>query len=200
MPGLFVNGAPSWRRADRRVRSSLLAGLLTTVFCLAGCSLTGPKAVPGNGDDVGMHIDARLEFAVEYPLRWGKERLVYPEEDRGLVRWRASGDGEVEVELTISSVPSAIDVVERQRVLQQLPGFQMTLREQVTIASLAAEHLIGHTARANYHLWFLSAPRRTFLVQFKAPPELFDSYTDVLAEILRSFQIVDPDAATPRSY
>ncbi|MDT8441429.1 MAG: hypothetical protein RQ723_07195 [Desulfuromonadales bacterium] len=193
-----MNVATSWRLADMARYSRPLFGMLLISLCLSGCSLLGLDAAQHNGVEVGMHIDARLEFAVEYPLSWDKERLLYPDENRGLVRWTASGNRTVR--LTVSSAPRTSEAAELQQALRQLPGLQTTRREQIVVAAVPADHLIGHTARANYRIWFLSAPRRTFLLQFEAPPELFDSYAGVLAEILESFQILDSDAATPHSH
>lgn len=169
---------------------SLMLGLL------GGCAARGPAEDSGGPQGVGMHIDAHLEFAMEYPLHWSRERILYREEEQGVVHWTGPGNGSPR--LSVLSAPGSAGEACLDRALAELPGFQTTLREQVKLPAGQAVHLMGYTARATFQLWFLSSPRRVFVIRFEAAPESFAGYSKVVEESVNSFIVLELDRVSPQ--
>ena len=158
--------------------------------------LTGCLA--GRGDQtgsvqpkVGMHIDALLGFAIEYPLAWPKERLLDRANDRGQVVWNAPGNKQIT--FSVGSAPRNLVPGEMQRATARLHGFETTVREQTDLPAGQTEHLTGYTASAVHNLWLLQSATRSFLIHFQSPPELFDQLLTVQDDILESLVILEPD-------
>ncbi|MDH3454733.1 MAG: hypothetical protein OEL80_06250, partial [Desulfuromonadales bacterium] len=63
---------------------SALCLLLSCCAMLQGCASTGKPAAEVK---TGMYIDAGLEFVVEYPLAWNKDRRLVFGRREGEVRW-----------------------------------------------------------------------------------------------------------------
>ncbi|PLX73182.1 MAG: hypothetical protein C0614_13035 [Desulfuromonas sp.] len=170
--------------------------LLLSCLLLAGCS-TGKGGVQTGSvqQKVGMHIDALLGFAIEYPLDWPKERLLDRADDRGRVIWRDPGNEQIT--FLVGSAPRKVLPGELERAIDRLPGFEATLREGVALPAGQAEHLIGYTSSAVHNLWLLYSATHSFLIHFQSPPELFDQWLSSQDDIIESLVILEPDYAPP---
>jgi hypothetical protein len=180
---------------QRRKSLYRLITQLLPILLLAGCASGGAGESDGGTVKVGMHIDALLEFAIEYPLDWKKQRLLYRAEDRGEVRWTPPGGGKVQ--LAVSSQPLNKAISNRQArldvILEKLPGFEITFLEEHTLPGGKAQHVMGHTAQLNYDLLLLESSRRVYTILFSAPLEDFDRFEDIIDEITQSFFPLEPD-------
>lgn len=178
----------------RRQLILVWAGLL-----LAGCAAGTADENREETVKVGMHIDALLEFAIEYPLDWTKQRRLYRAEDRGEVVWTVPGQEDVRLQVT--SRPLADAGGDRDArlnfLLRELPGFELTLREKKTLPGGDALHVMGYTSRLNYDLLLFDSPDRAFTIRFSAPPATIGRFRDVFEEITRSF--VPLESADERS-
>ena len=171
-----------------------LRNVLTVfVLCLAcstGCT-GSPGTDPGSTQKVGMHIDAMLEFAMEYPLSWTKTRQQNRAAGWGIVRWADPEHSEVKLSVSSRSVPPPVVPGEHvDQLISELPGFDVSSRETSQLQNVSSLHILGYTPQLTYDIYLLNSHSRLFIVMFSAPPDLFESYQSALRESLDSFTIL----------
>ena len=92
--------------------------LLLTCFFLANCARQGLST---DQKKIGMHIDAVLEFVIEYPLDWKKDRRVIYGTSNGEVRWtRQTDSGNVMLRVISKKSIIPADISEGQ-LAEQFP-------------------------------------------------------------------------------
>jgi hypothetical protein len=144
------------------------------------------------GEKVGMHIDTVMDFVVEYPLSWDKDRrLVYGSKD-GEVLWthpehpgtvlligsHATRNPEIDTELQIA------------QALQKHPGLSVSTENKVKITAGEVWHITGQTLHENVDIYMLFHPERNYLISLTTPLDSADKHSDIMAEVLTSFQIM----------
>ena len=168
-------------------RQSIFFLLLVLCILLHGCASTKK---PKSGVKVGMHIDAVLEFIVEYPLSWSKDRrLTYGSKD-GEVRW--THPDHPDTLLTIKS-----DLQKRQelsqeqqveQVLHKYVGLEVATNEAITLPAGETWHITGNTAQVNIDIYLLLHSDRSYLIALTAPADKIDAYEDLMNRVTQSFQ------------
>lgn len=167
--------------------------IIVILIGLAGCV----DSTPGKTQRVGMHVDAVLEFAIEYPLDWAKQSQVVRERREGQVNWRTprSGSTPPALELTVYSLRSmSRDEVEREIMTdlqQSAPNFQLTDRQTFEGENRPGLRIQGYTPGRVYALYLFQSSQRTYILKFSAPPEVFSSQQPVINEVVDSFLPLD---------
>jgi hypothetical protein len=141
---------------------------------------------------VGMHIDAVLEFAVEYPLSWEKERLISYGSREGEVRWTPPGRPEtlLRIKSTLQT-PSEVDTDhEINEILQNYNGLQITAKEQVSLPAGQAWHVTGQSAHLMLELYLIPKNERRYLIILTSPTDADDSDQEVMQRVTESFQVM----------
>jgi len=161
--------------------------LTLSLFMLAGCSAS---SAPATGTKVGLHIDAVLEFVIEYPLDWQKDRRLAYGSNEGEVRWRNPADKEVLLRVGSHHRKGQEPEHEIRRLLAGDPNLTIRLREEVTLPAGPAWHLSGQSSQQQVEIYLLLTPDRAYAITFKASPENLDSYSKIKAEAFNSFEIL----------
>ena len=137
---------------------------------------------------VGMHIDAVLEFAVEYPLQWNKDRRLAYGRNAGEVRWSHPVQSGTVLQVASSDRKSRTNAQELDLVLREYPDLTETTREQVELPAGDTWHVSGRTAQQQVDIYLLLQPDRTYVITFKASPENFADYKTLMDKVIQSFQ------------
>ena len=161
--------------------------LAFTLTVLSGCA---SKEHPAAILKVGMHIDAVLEFVIEYPLRWEKDRRLEYGRHEGEVRWRQPDQGGTLLQVSSHFREYATDEQELALVLKDYPGLTENLREQVELPAGKAWYISGQAAQQQIELYLFLKPSRTYAITLKTAPENFAGYDVLMEKIIRSFQIL----------
>ena len=162
--------------------------LLLSVI-LPGC--TSAKKTK-SGVKVGMHIDAVLEFIVEYPLSWNKDRRLPYGSKNGEVRW--AHPKHPDTSLTIrSDLQKRQDLSKEQQVDQvvhEYVGLDVAIEEEITLPAGESWHITGKTAQLNVDIYLLLNKDRSYLIALTAPADKIDLYEDLMARVTQSFQTI----------
>lgn len=169
-----------------RLFCQLLLGCCVLLQGCAGAERTTPSP------RIGMHIDAVLEFAVEYPLDWHKDRrMTYASRD-GEVRWSHPEHPARRLRIKSSLQPQPAESPARQleQALQEYSGLEVHHREQVKLAGGEAWHVAGRTPQLAVDLYLLPRPGRTYLIILTAPPGASDQDDEFMEQVTSSFQVL----------
>lgn len=195
-----------WRKRGQtpRARGSWTSGLVTTAmayahrqfFCsvlslslllLAGCAA---NSSPATGTKVGLHIDAVLEFVIEYPLDWKKDRRLAYGSNEGDVRWKNPADKEVLLQVGSYLREHQDNEREIRRLLEGDPNLAIRLREEVTLPAGPAWYFSGQSLQQPVEIYLVLTPVRAYAIRFKSSDENRDSYDEVWAEAFNSFEVL----------
>lgn len=161
--------------------------LAVCLIVLQGCAAKGNSA---SGIKVGLHIDAVLEFVVEYPLQWKKDRRLEYGRNEGEIRWtHPDQDGTL---LQVTSHFRGYQTVEQELdlALEKYPGLNETMREEVDLPAGKAWHVTGQTAQQQVEIFLLLKTGRAYTIILRTAPEDFSDYDNLMAKIVHSFQIL----------
>lgn len=164
----------------------------SALLFINGCAAdSGGKAAM----KIGMHIDAVLEFAIEYPLAWTKDRRLAYGSKTGEVRWADPGTPSALLRVSSDLLVDPATDAERslEQALQEYPGLQVQTREQVTLPAGTAWHVSGQTHRLRLELYVMTKGNRSFCIALRAPPEDMDPYLDIMTRVVDSFQVLTRD-------
>jgi hypothetical protein len=141
---------------------------------------------------VGMHIDAVLEFAVEYPLSWEKERLIFYGSREGEVRWTPPGRPEtlLRIKATLEKQPEVDINQEIEDILKNYNGLQIAVKEQVSLPAGEAWHVSGKSAHLRLELYLIPGKERQYLITLTSPTDVNNSDQEVLQRVAASFQVI----------
>ncbi|MDT8442694.1 MAG: hypothetical protein RQ722_00240 [Desulfuromonadales bacterium] len=138
---------------------------------------------------VGMHIDAVLEFAMEYPLDWSKDRRVAYGSSNGEVRWTPQDNDNIMLRIVsqvLDEVPSKEDSL--TLFISALEGLEITLEEELEDQHDLVLHLTGRTANQDIEAYLLQKGKRIYQLMLTTPPDTMDSYTGIMVRVSQSFQ------------
>ena len=137
-----------------------------------------------------MYIDAALEFVVEYPLAWNKDRRLVFGRREGEVRWTHP-----EHPHTLLRIKSYLPQQQTLRVEQQIDqalhefvGLEVLTRETMTLPAGEVWHMTGHTAQGDADIYLLLRAGRSYSIDLTAPSTRIEEYREVMDKITRSFQ------------
>lgn len=170
---------------SRRFLLVLLSACAVLQAC-AAAEHTGPEM------KIGMHYDAVLDFVVEYPLSWHKDRrLAYGSRD-GEVRWVHPEHPATLLRVKSSMQKPPVPDVQAQldQVLQEYPGLEVLSKEEVTLPAGTAWHLSGQLAQGQLDLYLIVHADRRFLITLSTAPEDLDNYREIMERVTNSFQIM----------
>lgn len=138
----------------------------------------------------GMHIDAVLECAVEYPLLWTKDRRLSYGSKNGEIYWKPpEADGTL-LRLT-SQQQRAIDPAQQlSHLLQEFTDLEISLREKVTLPAGEATHITANNAEQHLEIYQFSNSNRSYLLSLTMLRENLDRYSGIMNEVIDSFQIL----------
>jgi hypothetical protein len=166
---------------------SLPALLLACSLLLQGCAAmqeTGPKI------KTGMHIDAVLECAIEYPLLWTKDRRLTYGTKSGELRWKPP---KVEGTLLrlISQERKTIEPEQQiARLYQEFTGLEISLKEEVALSAGDATHIVGDTAEKHFESYQFSKANRSYLISLTTLKENTKLYSGVMDKLIHTFQVM----------
>ena len=159
--------------------------LTVALLVLPGCASKGHST---SDMKVGMHIDAVLEFVVEYPLTWQKDRRLEYGSNEGEIRWRHPIQSETLLQITSHLRDYRTNDQELERVLNEYPDLIEAQREQVELPAGKAWHIKGETAHQHVEIYLFLEPSRTYVISFKSSAENFAGYENLVEKIVQSFQ------------
>lgn len=162
--------------------------LLISVILLCACA---PVDAPKSEHKFGMHIDAVLEFVIEYPLKWTKDRRVPFNSNEGELRWTHPDHDETL--LRISSFlrtqrSQNVDILERLDV--DYPGIKIDLDELTQKPFGEARHIMGRTAQAEIEIYWVTSNNRNYLISLATPPEKRPAASEIINTAVESFQVL----------
>lgn len=163
--------------------------LLGCCLLLQGC---GGAAQSAPATKIAMHIDAVLEFAVEYPQDWHKDRrLSYGSRD-GEVRWSHPEHPAtlLRIKSSLLSQPAVSPARQLEQALQEYSGLEVLRREQVALTAGEAWHVTGRTAQLAVDLYLLPRTQRAYLIVLTAPPGTSSQDDEFMERVTRSFQVL----------
>jgi hypothetical protein len=142
------------------------------------------------GMKIGMHIDAVMEFVVEYPLDWPKERRLDYGSSDGEVRWTHPEDPAIKLRI-ISHQRKQVETAEQKLALAlpEHPSQIVMLNESTTLPAGAGRHLRVQTERNDLEAYLLTSTNRDFMIVLIAPRDRLSEYGEVMARISQSFII-----------
>jgi len=166
---------------------SLPALLLACSLLLQGCAAmqeTGSKI------KTGMHIDAVLECAIEYPLLWVKDRRLTYGTKSGELRWKSpQADGTL-LRL-ISQERKTIEPEQQTAQLhQEFTGLEISLKEEISLPAGGATHIVGDTAEKHFESYQFSKANRSYLISLTMLKENTKLYSGVMDKVIYTFQIL----------
>lgn len=159
--------------------------LAVVLIVLPGCASRDQST---SGMKVGMHIDAVLEFVVEYPLKWKKDRRLEYGRNEGEVRWSHPTQNGTMLQVTSHLRGSQTNQQEIDLTLREYQGLIETVREQVELPAGEAWHISGQTAQQQVEIYLLLQPDRTYAIALKTSPENFAGYETLMNKVILSFQ------------
>ena len=173
-----------------RVLSRISLFLYTLVSCctiLQACATTGQLEAQ---EKVGMHIDAVLEFAVEYPLSWKKDRRVTYGRREGEVRWTDPDHPGMllMVRSSLAKQPAGNNEQQFDQVFLDYPGLEVSARQKVTLPSGEVWQISGRTIKSDLELYLMTHEQRSYQISFEVPRGDIDSYRDIMSRITDSFE------------
>lgn len=159
--------------------------LTVALLVLPGCASKGHST---SGVKVGMHIDAVLEFVVEYPLQWKKDRRLEYGRNEGEIRWRHPTQSGTLLQITSHLREYRTNDQELALALKEYPDLNETQREHVELPAGKAWHVKGETAHQHVEIYLFLNPGRTYVISLKSSPENFAGYENLMEKIVQSFQ------------
>jgi len=159
--------------------------LAVTLIFISGCA---SKGTPTAGMKVGMHIDAVLEFVIEYPLKWKKDRRLEYGRNEGEIRWRHPTQSETLLQITSHLREYRTNEQELDLALREYPDLTEALREQVELPAGTAWHVNGQTAHQHVEIYLFLQPSRTYVIALKSSAENFADYEHLIDKVVQSFQ------------
>lgn len=137
-----------------------------------------------------MHLDAVLEFVVEYPLSWSKERRLVYGSMEGEVRWAPPSQPNILLQIK-SYIPKQQDLDPEQQIdmsLTEFVGLQITSKELIDLPAGKAWHIVGSTAQEDLRMYLFLRPDRSYRITLATPPDQPDCCEEVMKRVTRSFQ------------
>jgi len=161
--------------------------LLAYCLLLSSCS-----AVQHSGATIktGMHVDAVLECAIEYPLLWTKDRrLTYGSKD-GEILWKPKQDDGTVLRLISEQRETIGPEQQVARFLAPLTDLEVALREEVSLPAGEAVHIIADSAEKKIEIYQISGAHRSYLLSLTTLKKNKDLYSGIMETVSDTFQIL----------
>ena len=161
--------------------------LLSVCATLQGCAATSKSE---GAVKTGMYIDAALEFSVEYPLAWSKDRRLIFGRGEGEVRWTHPEHPHTLLRIKSFVLKQQALSLEQQidQTLHEFVGLEVSTREAVILPAGEAWHITGHMAQGDAEIYLLLRASRSYSIDLTAPADQIETYRDVMHRITLSFQ------------
>lgn len=170
-------------------RTSLHILLLAILFGLmVGCA---PKK-PGGTEKIGMHFDAVLEFVVEYPLTWEKDRRLPYNSIDGEVRWTHPEHPGVVLKI-LSSVDDSQETSKDaafDRITTEYPRIEFTNVEECEYNGTLITCIEGHLQKLVVQAYLLNANNRSYLISLEKPLDSENDYQELIDRVVHSFRAI----------
>lgn len=140
----------------------------------------------------GLYIDALLEFVVEYPLSWSKDRRIAYGKKAGEVRWTPPDHPQTFLRIK-SYLPNQQVLSIEQRIndaLHEYVGLEVLTKKTVSLPAGEAWHITGQTAQGDAEIYLLLSAERSYSIDLMAPADSIDSFKDVMERVTLSFQSI----------
>ncbi|MEJ2492625.1 MAG: hypothetical protein P8Y84_13570 [Desulfuromonadales bacterium] len=164
-----------------------LLPLFLLLIVLAGCASKSPS---GGEIKTGLHVDAVLEFVIEYPIGWRKDRRLAFGQDAGEVRWNDPVEEDTSLRVTSHPRPPADATTLLQDFRAEHPELETTEPERVTLPAAEAWQMHGTTPRQEVQLYLLADHQRRYTIALWTLPGQLDQYDALLIEIAQSFKVL----------
>jgi hypothetical protein len=170
-------------------RRLFLFSLFSICFTLQGCASRGEPEVKVK---IGMHVDAVLEFIVEYPLSWNKDRRLVFDSKEGEVRWTHPDHPQTLLRIRSFVPERQAPGIEQQidQALHEYVELEISTREAVTLPAGEAWHITGQTAQVDADIYLLLRTDRGYSIELTAPRDNIDAYEDVMDRVTHSFRTI----------
>ena len=170
--------------------------LLICGIILQGCASSGK---PEPDVKIGMYIDAVLEFVVEYPLSWNKERRLIFGRTQGEVRWTHPDHPHTLIRIKSYIPEQQTFNIEQQigQALHEYVGLEVSSREAVTLPAGEAWHITGSTAQGDADIYLFLRAAHSYSIDLTTPPGSIDNYTDVMDRVIHSFHSMPQESPGP---
>ncbi len=174
------------------IRPCLTFRSLPTLL-LTGCLLfQGCASIKNTGPSIktGMHIDAVLECAIEYPLLWTKDRRLAYGSKNGEILWTPpQADGTL-LRL-ISQQHKTIDPEQQiSELLHALTDPEVSLREEVSLPAGVAVHIIAGSTEKHIEIYQIAGNTRNYLLSLTMLKKHREGYSEIMDIVIHSFRIL----------
>jgi hypothetical protein len=163
-----------------------LSLLLLLCILQQGCSLTGQT---GTATKSGLYVDAVLEFVVEYPITWHKDRRLQYGRAEGEVRW--TNPEHPEMLLIINSTLQKQQTTSFEQrldtIVKEFGDLEVTSKELVTLPDGEAWHLTGNRSRTRVDIYMPVDTRRNYRVSLVSALEHAEGYEHIMQKVMESF-------------
>ena len=173
-------------RLINQMRIIFYIAIFTTL--LTGCS----AGKPGPEEKIGMHFDAVLEFVVEYPIAWQKDRRLPFGSSNGEVRWTHPKHPGVLLKI-LSSVNGEKDLGKDgafDMMTDEYPRIELTLVEDFDLQETTAKHVEGQVRQLHVQAYILSINNRIYVIILEKPIESSDDFASLMDEFVHSFKAI----------
>lgn len=138
----------------------------------------------------GMHIDAVLECAIEYPLPWIKDRRISYGGKSGEIRWKPRAQDGTVLKLKSDTAGQAPILPEQlvSSLRQEYTGLEITLTERVSLPAGEATHILAVTADKQVEIYQISGEKRSYLISLTMLKKNDKLYSGVMHKVIYTFQ------------
>jgi len=161
--------------------------LLACCLLLSGCAAAQPS---GPAIKTGMHVDAVLECAIEYPLLWTKDRRLTYGTKNGEILWKPKQEDGTVLRLVSEQREMIAPGQQVSRQLEQITTLEVSLREEVSLPAGEAVHIIAGNTEENIEIYQFSGPSRSYLLSLTTLKKNKDLYSGIMEAVSDSFQIL----------
>ena len=172
------------------LRPLFLTIIILTAICglLAGCATNKS----GSEEKAGMYFDAVLEFVVEYPLAWQKDRRLPYNSTSGEVRWTHPQYQGVQLKIksTVITTQQNDKDQAQQRLSSEYPEFELYKKEQRTLLETEATYAEGQARGVEFQSYMIDLNNRNYLISLEQPIDNEEDFQPVMDRVVKSFQII----------
>lgn len=173
-----------------RIKYLALIGMICLSFILAGCA--ADKTNSGSAEKIGMHIDAVMEFVVEYPLSWQKDRRLPYGSSSGEVRWTHSDHKDTVLKISSTTAKEAYPgkAFAIKQLVTEYAGLQIATEEKITLPAGEATLLTGQSSKTKINSYLFLTPARSYIMTFASALDETEADKAVITKVTQSFRIL----------
>lgn len=173
-----------------RAKHLAFTGMISLCLALAGCA--ADKSTSESTEKIGMHIDAVMEFVVEYPLSWEKDRRLPYGSSSGDVRWTHPDHEDTMLKITSTMTRTAYPgkAFAFQRLKKEYAGLQISSEDKVTLPAGEATLLTGQSNQAKVKSYLFLTATRVYIMTFANSHDEPEADEGVITKVTQSFRIL----------